>query len=1113
MLTLAKLGTDSASYYLGTAHDPRAGYYLGAGEPPGRWVGRGVELFGYERGEVLDPDEFRILFAGEHPDGSGALTAPQRKVPAFDLTASAPKSVSALWALGDEDLAAEMEAAHAAAVQATLDYLEREACRSRVGAGGVQQVRGQGLVTAAFQHRTSREGDPQLHTHLVIANVVRGPDGVWRTLDASEIYAHYRTAGAIYQAAIRQQVTRRLGVEWDELNEVGLAEIRGVPTDLLERWSTRRQQIEDEVRAQGGDLNRADHREQANRATRRGKEGQATTEELRVQWAAEAAELGHDLTTIDQAIAEARSSYRAGQARERVEDLVGVRHARLPEVRERLAAAITAALPDKQRAEIAAELADNRPTFRRHELIRRLAELNVDVAKLDAEADRVLAHSSVVELAPSNPPDAEHTVGTRSDNCPGTATTVEIQQAERRVLGFAVAGQQAGVAVVSDEALAAALARHPSVTDEQREMVVNITTRGDRVAVVSAAAGSGKSFSLGAARQAWETEGHAVIGCATAAIAASGLEKSSGIPSDTLAQLLTDLDRGRARLERGTVVVVDEASMVGTLHLERLANYVAEADGKIVLVGDPKQLSSVEAGGLFRQLHDEAPELVSEMRRNRRQRDEWQQRALEAVRDGNQLSVAAAASAYVEHGRVKGFATELDAKRQMVADYYEARDENPAVLMMAYRRADVAALNMLAYQEALERGELGEEAVTLGDTEWRTGARLLATRNAKQRGILNGQAGTVTGFATRPSRYRLVVEDADGNEKVLRRRGVPGVAPGDTVEHGRRGEHQATVRAVEIVETEQVVVVKLDDGQIRELPADYVSKHASLGYSTTTHKAQGVTVETALLYGQGVSAREAAYVGMSRGKGDNRLYVVGADVAPEVEDDKRRDALVARVLELTAREDQQATATELGRKVEAAQIVERQRLAAVLDAAPDEQAMVAAARDRLARAQKGWKETRARIEAARQRGAPTVALEDQLARWRAEGEQAHAAVATAGPDAKAAFEAWAAEQAEELARWDALTEQLRAADAGRVAIARMTRPAYLPEEPTGVLKRRQWERAVATIEGYRARWGVEDADNPLGPRPDRRGAQAREWDQAHAALAGYEPTSDLSVSR
>ena len=221
--------------------------------------------------------------------------ARSNRVPGFDLTFRAPKSVSVLFGLGGFEISAEVRAAHDAAVDAALGYLERTACWSRRGTDGVEQLAGGGFVGAAFRHRTSRAGDPHLHTHVLVANVTRGTDGRWATLDARHVYLHAKTAGYLYEAHLRAELTRRLGVAWKPVRH-GIADLEGIPDAVLRAFSTRRIEIEAEMTARGVSSPRA--AEIAALETRQAKDYTVDPRTMIERWWERAAELGIDRETL-----------------------------------------------------------------------------------------------------------------------------------------------------------------------------------------------------------------------------------------------------------------------------------------------------------------------------------------------------------------------------------------------------------------------------------------------------------------------------------------------------------------------------------------------------------------------------------------------------------------------------------------------------------------------------------------------------------------------------------------------------------------------------------------------------------------------------------------------
>ena len=249
MLSIGKMVARSGEYYIATVANGREEYYTGSGESPGFWLGEGARRLGLEG--AVDPDDLRRVLAGVSPNGE-ILTAGRvdeaKRVAGFDLTLSAPKSVSLLFGLSDPAVSAIVRGVHEDAVEQALGYLERHALGVRRGAGGQNSIGAEGLVAAAFTHRTSRAGDPQLHTHVLVANVAKGVDGIWSAADARLIYGHSRTAGFLYQGALRAGLTRALGVRFGEVSR-GMAELDGVPKALLRAFSTRRREIEHQMTA------------------------------------------------------------------------------------------------------------------------------------------------------------------------------------------------------------------------------------------------------------------------------------------------------------------------------------------------------------------------------------------------------------------------------------------------------------------------------------------------------------------------------------------------------------------------------------------------------------------------------------------------------------------------------------------------------------------------------------------------------------------------------------------------------------------------------------------------------------------------------------------------
>jgi conjugative relaxase-like TrwC/TraI family protein len=302
VLSIGKLAAGQANYYLDQAEgrvdvatsvgEGAEEYYLGGTEARGAWLGSSSARLGLT-GPVAAHD-LRSVLAGLDPRDGSTLRSARGSVhvAAFDLTFSAPKSVSVVFGVGDHELSDAVRQAHERAVREAFEYLEQSAAFVRRGPAGVEVMQAEGLVAAGFRHRTSRVGDPQLHTHVLVANLGLGTDGRWSALDGRRIYAHARTASFVYQAVLRGELTHTLGVEWTPVKQ-GIAEIVDLDTDVLRAFSRRRAEIVAALGDRGTSSARA--AEAAALATRRAKDRGISADALTEEWRVRAAALGLDV--------------------------------------------------------------------------------------------------------------------------------------------------------------------------------------------------------------------------------------------------------------------------------------------------------------------------------------------------------------------------------------------------------------------------------------------------------------------------------------------------------------------------------------------------------------------------------------------------------------------------------------------------------------------------------------------------------------------------------------------------------------------------------------------------------------------------------------------------
>ena len=817
MLSIGKLSAGQAKYYLeqgevrvdavDSISDGVEEYYAGGAEARGTWIGSAGTSLGLSG--PVDGDALRRVLAGLDPlDGTPlrGSSSPVR-VAGFDLTFSAPKSVSVLFGIGDPQLRTAVRSAHDRAALEAVGYLERSAAAVRRGHGGAEVVPAGGLVAAAFRHRTSRAGDPQLHTHVLVANLGRGPDGRWSALDGRRLYAHARAASFVYQAVLRAELTRTLGLEWLPVRN-GIADLVGVPKPVLRAFSRRRAEIQAALADRGTSGPRA--AEAAALATRQAKQSELTIDELVADWRARAVELGLDHGSVER--------------------LLGRVHGPALDDAEWQRTFAVLAAPTGLTRRVS--------TFSRREVFQALCErlpagAQVDARAIEAATDRFLASPHVVALLPAQ---AEGEAYRRRDGRllpierdALVYSTPELLALEQRLIRQVSVSRNTGAGVTGESAVRDAVVSRPSLSAEQRLMVERLCLEGDGVSVVVGKAGTGKTFALAAAREAWQAVGYPVLGVAVARRAARELEHDAGIRSTSVAALLGGLDN-RALPER-CVLVVDEAGMVPTRQLAQLIGAATAVGGKLVLVGDYRQLPELEAGGAFRGLVNRG--IAIQLTENHRQVNPWERAALDDLRDGR---AAQALARYQAHDRIHVDATPERSRGRLVAHWWAAGDLSRSV-MLAQRRDDVKDLNTRARERMRATGRLGAVELRLPGGAFAVGDHVLVKRNDLRLGVVNGDRGRVT--AVDPERRQLTLDL--GGEEVTLGRGF------------------------------------LDD---RTAHGDPTLQH---GYAMTVHVAQGLTVDHAfVLAGPGLN-RELGYTALSRGRETNHLYAARDPDAARVE--------------------------------------------------------------------------------------------------------------------------------------------------------------------------------------------------------------------------------------
>jgi conjugative relaxase-like TrwC/TraI family protein len=709
VLSIGKLGRGAESYYLQAVATGVEDYYLHSGEAPGRWTGTAAQQLGLS-GTVAAKD-LRAVLDGRSPATGRSLITARRldRLPGLDLTFSAPKSVSLLFALSDEKVALAIRRAHDAAVAQALEYLEREASEVRRGKDGIDRLPGHGFIAAAFRHRTSRAGDPQLHTHVLVANMTCGADGKWSALDGRQLYLQAKTAGMLYQTALRYELGQ-LGLQF-VLKPNGTCEIAGVPARVLRAFSQRRSEIEAELANRGETSRKA--AQVATLATRKAKDYGVHPESLGAEWHARAERLGFDADTR-------AKLFNRGSS--------------VPPSRNVLLRAVRELFGEDG-------LTARSPVFDRRDVLRGwCAQLpgGAPLSAVEQLTDQLLMQRVVVPI------DASVNVrGSGAERSFARHTTRDMLAVERRVLHTALARRAAGVAIADPVALEKALNSRPSLSAEQVAMVRRLACSGAGVDVVIGKPGTGKTHALATAAEAWRATGTPVVGTAVAARTAIALSETTGMPAITVARLLREVRN--TGLPRGIVVVVDEAGMLPTRLLAQLIAATAAANGKLVLAGDDKQLPELAAGGAFRALarYLDAATLTE----NRRQIEPWERDALDQLRAG---SIQPALDSYMAAGRINTSSSTAEQREALVTAWWTAQQQQgygDETIMLAARRADVADLNERARAMMIASGRLSGPTVLAhtehGGRAFAVGDTIIARRNNYQLGIFNGQRGTI----------------------------------------------------------------------------------------------------------------------------------------------------------------------------------------------------------------------------------------------------------------------------------------------------------------------------------------------------------------------------------
>lgn len=706
-------------------------YYRGEGSP-GVWRGAGLGGVGLYSGLKVSDEDWAEIRRGRTLEGDAVQGAGDDHRAGWDMTFSAPKSVSAVWAVADVDLKKKIEFAQADAVAAALKHIERDLAFTRRGHGGVELEQLRGLITGQYAHCMSRDADPDLHTHMLLLNIARRADGTVGALEPKKILEFQKAVGALYRAELARQMLK-IGFVLEKDRE--FFQIAGVPQKLCNEWSKGAQRVEADMarRAVEGWV----EKQNSNLSTRPPKP-KFDPAEVQTKWSAEAEKYGLTART-----AEMLST--------------GYFSLDLDYVPPRAEVAAT----------IYERLVESESVFFEKDLWEAAAIEDVEKGK-SPEQIRAL----VEQL--KNDPEIIRGVDRAGRE---VYTTRAMIRAERNMVERAAAAQTDTSHALPGAAVDAAIANFAalkgySLDVEQEAAVRHVAQDAGAVKLVRGVAGSGKSTLLTAANIAWTSAGRTVIGCALAADTAKRLEKDTGIASQNLKKLLHQLQNGELKLEAATVVVLDEASMAGSKMTNELLSAAREAGSKVVLVGDDAQLQSIDAGGAFSALLKKigAAELTKVYRRtakdesNEAREAAWADRsAAEKVQAGQALE---ALRDYRKRGMLEVRDTREEACRELVAAW--ANDARPAneKAMFAAKRKDVFILNVMAREHLKRQGKISKISHEIetkdGTREFSSGDQIVFLSRVPRTDVVNGTRGEILKIEQRRDRFFADIKLDDG---------------------------------------------------------------------------------------------------------------------------------------------------------------------------------------------------------------------------------------------------------------------------------------------------------------------------------------------------------------
>ena len=907
----------SAAYYLESQRSFRHPneYYTAGEEPDGVWFNP-KGLLGLENGGKVDSGDFHRLYHGFSPDSSQRLTrnaGSENRSAGLDMTFSADKSVSALWAVADPELRGEIERAHNDAARVALEETVFRYCaytRIRDREGHIQVLPAD-IAVAMFQHGTSRENDPQLHTHCVIFNAARTrEDGKWRAMHQYPVYSWAKAAGAVYRNALAWNLRERLGVQMEQYGpDAAFTRIEGMPEDLQVFWSKRRKTIVTKAGELGiPSLGNASRMAGVNKLTRAGKSHDNDPDIRHGRWRDEA-----------EGFAEREELIRSVTGRE-----AGIGREKIRELTDRL-------------DDLPAYLAREEAVFRRPDMVE--AAANAAAGLIGPEAlktaiERLRRNPEIERLEPKKPT-AESLAGMAHTEVYSTRHNLGLEQAVKDMASSMAVDTGHGLPEQAvRQKVETLLAGGYPLSQEQSLAIRHATAKGGRVAVIEGAAGSGKTTTLRPITDLHREHGYEIVPTAVAWRTAVALGDDCDARPFCVDKLLKLAAKEQIEIGRRTLIVVDEAGMLSTRQAHHILQLCERHGAKVVFAGDTRQQQPVEAGPGLRLIRDVAGSVrVDRIRRQKadledvlvhvhketpeqarfraglttsQERDTmladyeamdrkplftpWQVAVSEALRDGE---AAQAIEAWRLRGRLHLCYDEEKTLKRLVDDWarlVKAEPEKSAVVL-ARTKAEARALSWLMRERVLgERTDVKRAVIEVSrDLDGRVtepleiavGDRLRIGATQWEKQLFNGTVVTVEDIEVRQVEGVAVTRKA-------RNRLAGGRAGRDSESY--KGDPEASRD-----ESPVHITARTDDGRRVEFRHDEIRDYhdnirIDYGYAMTIASAQGLTVDRAFLLIDDRPARETVYPAATRHREGIDVYVnrspIVFDIAESLPEDE-----------------------------------------------------------------------------------------------------------------------------------------------------------------------------------------------------------------------------------